>query len=268
MNAKLVIVNADDYGLTPSVSSGIREAHLEGILTSTTVLVSGESVEPDLEILKKECPDIGIGIHLALTSFMPTLNPMLIPSLVTQDGIFYDLNSLENRKQNLSEIELYQEWKAQILRLQSYGIQPDHLDSHHYVCYLSEVSIKVMCALAKEFNLPVRTPVSPFGNHSMETLGKRMIQSHDIPSPENFFGDFTSKKGTAEVLHEILERIPVGATEVLSHAGRVDSQLRKVSSLVESREAELESLKLPSTRAIVENLGLRLSTFGSIFRAT
>ncbi len=35
-----LIVNADDYGRTPGVSTGIRDAHLRGIVTTTTVLIN------------------------------------------------------------------------------------------------------------------------------------------------------------------------------------------------------------------------------------
>jgi hypothetical protein len=40
-----LIVNADDYGRTPGVSQGIRKAHLEGIVTSTTALMNTPGVE-------------------------------------------------------------------------------------------------------------------------------------------------------------------------------------------------------------------------------
>ena len=38
--AKLLIVNADDFGFTRDVNDGIVEAHRAGILTSTTLMAS------------------------------------------------------------------------------------------------------------------------------------------------------------------------------------------------------------------------------------
>ena len=35
-----LIVNADDFGLTPGVSAGILSAHRHGIVTSTTLLAT------------------------------------------------------------------------------------------------------------------------------------------------------------------------------------------------------------------------------------
>ena len=38
--SKQLIVNADDYGKTAGVTRGIIQAHREGIVTSTTVMVT------------------------------------------------------------------------------------------------------------------------------------------------------------------------------------------------------------------------------------
>ena len=37
---KRLIINSDDYGRTPDISRGIREAHLHGVVTSTTCMMN------------------------------------------------------------------------------------------------------------------------------------------------------------------------------------------------------------------------------------
>ncbi len=56
---KQLIVNADDYGRTASVSAGIRRAHLRGIVTTTTAMMNMPSVEDDVRLALAECPVSG-----------------------------------------------------------------------------------------------------------------------------------------------------------------------------------------------------------------
>jgi hypothetical protein len=44
ISRKQLVVNADDFGLTPDVNQGIVEAHRRGILTATTLMANGEGV--------------------------------------------------------------------------------------------------------------------------------------------------------------------------------------------------------------------------------
>lgn len=70
---KKLIINADDYGHTRSVSLGIRQAHLQGIVTSTTAMMNYPGADDDLRDSVKECPRLGLGLHLVLTSGCPVL---------------------------------------------------------------------------------------------------------------------------------------------------------------------------------------------------
>ena len=68
---KRLIVNADDYGRTRGVSAGIREAHLHGIVTSTTAMMNFPGVQADLARACDDCPQLGLGVHLVLTAGRP-----------------------------------------------------------------------------------------------------------------------------------------------------------------------------------------------------
>ena len=68
---KVLIVNADDFGLTAGVSRGILEANRNGIVTSTTLLVNRELPPAQLEELKAS--GLGVGVHLNLTLGSPEI---------------------------------------------------------------------------------------------------------------------------------------------------------------------------------------------------
>ena len=83
---RLLIVNADDYGLTAGVCRAIVRAHRDGIVTSTSALALGPAFETCASLLN-DVPDLGVGAHLAVVGEdRPLLGESEIPSLVDSDG--------------------------------------------------------------------------------------------------------------------------------------------------------------------------------------
>src|SRR5438874_8369963 len=64
-----LIVNADDFGLTPGVSAGILAAHRHGIVTSTTMLVNRDV--PKDTVARALDAGLGLGLHVNLTLGRP-----------------------------------------------------------------------------------------------------------------------------------------------------------------------------------------------------
>ena len=84
---KQLIINSDDYGRTPDISRGIREAHLRGVVTSTTCMMNIPTTAQDVAIALKETPDLGMGIHLVLSTGKPISAPEKVPSSWMRMGI-------------------------------------------------------------------------------------------------------------------------------------------------------------------------------------
>src|SRR3970282_707715 len=68
---KRLIINSDDYGRTPDISRGIREAHLRGVVTSTTCMMNIPTTAADIAVALEETPTLGMGVHLVLTMGRP-----------------------------------------------------------------------------------------------------------------------------------------------------------------------------------------------------
>ena len=263
---KTVIINADDYGLTSAVSKGIREAFLNGILTSTTAMATGLTLEADMPLLFKECPAIGVGAHLTLTTLKPVLNPKQIPSLVNEHGHFNQLGDLIALADQINEEELYAEWKAQIDKLLTLGLELDHLDSHHSAGIISPKTISVMIRLAGEYGLPVRKPQSSHQNKAMDAFAISELDKHGIPYLKYFNGDFSDNKGSLESLTTILTELKTGSTEIMSHPGYVDADLENISSMVAPRITELNSLCSAEAKQLVIDQHLQLATFAEVLK--
>src|SRR6266851_10522683 len=85
--AKLLIVNADDFGLSSGINVGIIEGFKKGILTSASIMVNAPAFDEAVELAHAH-PDLGIGVHLNVLRGKAVLPPDEIPSLVDANGRF------------------------------------------------------------------------------------------------------------------------------------------------------------------------------------
>jgi hypothetical protein len=155
-NARLLIVNADDFGLTKGVNIGVIKSFKEGVVTSASLLSVGKYFDHATE-LAKENLELDIGIHLCLTEEKPVLEKNDIPSLVDKSGCF--LKSRWNfifyyvfGKIKYAEVE--KELDAQIRKISEKGLRITHIDSHGYVHMLPGV-LDVAIKLAKRYNIKI-----------------------------------------------------------------------------------------------------------------
>lgn len=129
----LLIVNADDYGLTDGVSRAIIRAHREGIVTSTSLLALAPAFERTSSWLA-DAPGLGTGAHLAVVGEdPPLLTAKEIPSLVDKRGRLANSWKTFLPRAALGRIDaddLRREFGAQLDRIEGAGITIDHIDSH------------------------------------------------------------------------------------------------------------------------------------------
>lgn len=278
--SKQLIVNADDYGRTEGVTRGIIRAHHQGIVTSTTVMMNMPKVEDALG-LADDYPDLGMGVHLVFTAWRPLLPPVEVPSLVDEDGCFHSQEATSSRPQQIDTDELKAELRAQIERLRASGREPDHLDCHHFV-HLYPPFFAVYVELAEEYSLPVRLPFPPeeefdeaaasvaiahgLPSDLLREIARQdigLVQAKGIPHPDRFVRSFYGEEAlTLETLLGILEGLPEGISELMTHPGLADEKLLAKSTYAKERERELELLCHPRAKETVSELDIKLVTFG------
>lgn len=259
MNQKHVIINADDYGLTAGVSYGILEAHLKGIVTSTTALPVSEHFLEAMELAEK-FPTLKIGIHLGLT--LQKTKPILgdkVPSLIQADGTFHRNRDLLKHIK-LEEVEL--EWRAQIEHFYSTGHTPTHLDSHHNVhCYTPEL-FNLAKKLAKEYQLPLRNFYIGNPQDKIEADISDIITT--APTDQSFYGmDNITLKRLDTIFKNISMRDET-YFEVNCHPAFVDQSLKDKSGYLYERLKELDLLRTSEVKSSLEKYNLKLSSFDQI----
>jgi predicted glycoside hydrolase/deacetylase ChbG (UPF0249 family) len=59
---KYLIINADDFGASAGINRGILDCHTRGVVTSTSLMVTGRSVR-EAVALSRDHPGLAVGLH-------------------------------------------------------------------------------------------------------------------------------------------------------------------------------------------------------------
>ena len=251
--ARLLIVNADDFGRAAGVNLGIVRAHREGIVTSTTLMTNAPGTA-HAGMLAATTPGLDIGVHLVLTYARPLLNPSRIRSLVRDDGSFWRPSELLAR--SIDRREALMEYRAQFARARELlGREPTHIDTHHWIHDHPALSWAV-CELARDTGAAART-------HTREQRDE--YRAKGVRTPDHFIREF-QHPGHIEVadLLAILARLEDGVTELMCHPGEPDPELVATSAYARERPIELATLTDVRVRAALEQQRIALTTFAEL----
>ena len=265
---KQLIINSDDYGRTPEISRGIREAHLHGVVTSTTCMMNIPTTAEDIAVALKETPALGLGVHLVLTMGRPVVAPEGESSLTDENGNFFKNAQLQNRLPSLNIDQVKREWRAQIEAfLSAAGRRPTHLDSHHHSSYFSPELFRAMLELAREYDCAIRLPFTGDISSELEETNQRvpeLIKEFNPRHPDRFVVDFYDQHATYEELLNVINNLPDGRTEIMCHPGYTDDAFAQESVYNNQRDRELKILTDPSIKAAIEANGIQLITFADL----
>lgn len=265
---KRLIINADDYGRSPDISRGIREAHLRGVVTSTTCMMNIPTTAGDIALALQETPVLGMGVHLVLTMGKPILPRANVPTLVDEEGNHRKYTPFIENIPHLDLEEVKAEWHAQIEAfVKAAGRKPTHLDSHHHASYFSPQLFRAMLELAKEYNCAIRFP---FANEIWEELEETsqhvpdFMKQFDPPRPASFISGFYDEGATRENLLGILDNLPDATSEIMCHPGYVAEAFMDESVYNRQRERELDILTDPAIQAAIRSNGIELINFAEL----
>jgi chitin disaccharide deacetylase len=264
---KRLIVNSDDYGRTPDISRGIRDAYLHGVVTSTTCMMNIPTTVADIAVAMKATPGLGLGVHLVLTMGDPVSRPETVPSLVDERGSFLKYDPFLQHLAELNLAEVRREWTAQIeVFMKAAGRKPTHLDSHHHSSYFSADLFRLMLELAREHDCPIRFPFTEISRELEETSRSvpGLIQEFHPRRPDVFFVDFYDEGVTTKNLMQILTKVGEGTSELMCHPGYVDEAFSRESSYNRQRERELQILTDPAVREAIRANGIELISFAEL----
>ena len=276
-----LILNADDFGLTPGVNAAILRAHRQGILTSATLMANAASFDEAVSIALAT-PTLGVGCHLVLVGGRSVAPARDVESLVDREGNFpRSLGQFVARVSTgaIRSVHIERELRAQIEKILRAGISPSHFDTHKH----THVHPRVLNALgrvAREFRITaIRKPIERLRHaiasqsqpgqllaasaaRSVSLKFRSLSRKYGLRSPDNFLGLAATGFVSAVALRKLIETLPPGQTEIMLHPGINDAALAATGTrLLAQRELELAALLDPAVKRAVVAQGIQLITF-------
>lgn len=275
-----LIVNGDDFGASPEVNHAIIRAHQEGILTSRSLLVTGDAFAEAVELAKQN-ERLAVGIHLVAVKGRAVLPPAKVPLLVSGAGRFADNPTTAGFKYYFiaaARTQLKAELKAQFEKFLQTGLTPSHIDSHLHL----HVHPVIFCAaleLGLEFGVKrMRTPRDGFGfvyrNHKkiaaqclvpaaiFKLLCSRMekaLKNAGFVFPQRVYGHFHSGRITEEVTLAMPDAMHRPSNELYFHPAVYPAgQALNAEQLQCKREFDI--LISPRVKARLAERGLQPTT--------
>lgn len=270
MERKL-LVNADDFGLSSAINSGILLAHTRGIVRSTSMVASGEAFD-EAVAESKGCPALNIGVHLTLVEEAAVAPGDEIPTLAPQ-GILPQtygalVKGVATGRIRLRDIE--REFRAQIEKCLGAGLALTHLDSHQHTHAFPNI-FSLVLRLSEQYRIPgIRIPrgVPSLAHRSAGRFLPKcvlcVLAHFDAVLPrgssvaaQHFAGLFETGQLTEAALLHILETMKPGTTELVCHPGQLHSSGRYMS-WNQKRQTELATLTSPAIQNAIDRLGIEL----------
>lgn len=278
-----LIINGDDFGFSREVNAGIMRAHREGILNSTSLMVTG-AARDEAAAAAKDLPGLDVGLHLVVCLGRSVLPPAEIAPLTNAMGEFGNNPTLAGFKYFFTpgiREKLRAECRAQIeLHLKLIGYL-NHIDGHLNF-HVHPALATIVVELAAEFKVPcIRLPREPvfttiaisrdhLGRKLLESVifrtlsrrGRRMAAERGIKSSDWLFGLHQTGIMTENYVLGVLERLPAGLTEMYFHPATGVGGVRPDPAA----QLETEILTSSRVRAALAAREIGLTTFAKLAR--
>ena len=225
-DAKLLIVHADDVGMTHAVNAATIKALESGGVNSASIMVPCPWF-PEIADYAKAHPEADFGLHLTLTServyyrWGPVAPKDKVASLVDANGYFWHDWAAERRIEP-KEVEL--ELRAQIERAYAMGIRPTHLDSHQYRLYDNGKDIfEALLRIAHEKNLPFFVVRDWFAEHPY--LESSLSPTDIVIDHTVTIDPSVPPEKWAEFYRTAIRNLQPGVTEFVIHVAFADEEM-------------------------------------------
>lgn len=269
-DAKLLIVHADDLGMSHSVNTATVKAFETGLVNSGSIMVPCPWLS-EIATYARGNPQADLGLHLTLTSewtnfrWGPVTSRDRVASLLDKDGYFRLTESEAAKYADPKEVEM--EIRAQVEKARAMGIVPTHLDSHMGTLYQSKALFDVFLRVAREYKLPVRVAKewASRADYLTAALGPndvyidRVLDINPSVAPQDW----------ARFYSDELRKLQPGVTEVVIHLAHDDGEMQGATSDHPNwgaawRQRDFDFFTSDAFRKVLEENKIKLITWREI----
>lgn len=227
-DARLLIIHADDFGMSHSVNRATIEALTNRWITSASILVPCPWF-PEVVRFARANPGADLGIHMAVNSewttfrWGPVSSPRDVPSLLDAEGYLPLIEQTVVAQGKPGEVE--RELRAQVDRARAAGIPLTHLDSHMATLFRSREFFEVYRRMGAAYRLPVlleRAGARGGDEAPFETGAQPDALVDRVLSIE----PGVSASGWQGAYEKMLAPLPPGVYQLIVHLGYDDEEMR------------------------------------------
>ncbi len=254
-----LIINADDYGLDPAVNAAVAQAHVDGVLTTASLMVGGAAAADAVERAKR-LPRLGVGLHLVLADGPAVSRPETIPDLVDAGGRLGDHMARDGfrffflpyvRQQLAIEI------RAQFEAFQATGLALDHVNAHKHF-HLHPTVLSLILDIGRDYGLKaVRLPREPSAAPLLApwlALTRRRLRAANVLHNDAMFGLSATGAMDEAALLAAIGKLPPGLSEIYLHPATRRGLTSTMSRY--RHDDELAALLSPSVRDAIAQHGI------------
>lgn len=281
MNRRQLIVNADDFGMSEAVNDAIICAHRDGVLTSTSLMVSGDAFESAVKLAKAN-PGLAVGIHLVTVVGKSVLPRREIPSLVDDEQNFSNNPTAAGLKYFFSpqaRREIRKEIAAQFEKFHATGLRLSHIDGHlhlhvHPVIFNAALQLGIKYG-ARRMRVPdeERRLVLGFdpAHATLKTVHtvlfgglarymKRKLRAAGYAVPERVYGNLQSGRMSESYFLYALDHLSAATNEIYFHPALYADD-RALDANQQQCQIEFETLMSAKVKARIAQLNVKLTNY-------
>ena len=263
VDAHLLIINADDFGMCHAINAAIFRALKKGVLRSTTLMVPCPWALHAMHFLADH-PEITFGVHLTVISdwvdyrWGPVTSREKAPSLIDKAGYFYNFEHMPEFLAQVRLDQLEMEFRAQIEAVLAAGLKPTHLDWHSLRIGGRADIFDVMLRLAREYGLALRVA----GRSGIERVQSQGFPSNDYDFLDSYLLDPVDKSARYD---QLLRELPAGLSEWAVHPGLDNAELLAIEPDGKHvRQTDFDFLMSQEAKDIVKEEGIILLDYRAL----
>ena len=276
---KVIILHADDSGMSPEANVAVKGLLLNQYIQSTSMMAPCSAFE-EIALWYKEHPEMDMGLHLTLTSewknyrWGSVANAKEVPGLIDPDGKFW--HGVSQVVQHATAAEVKTEIRAQIEKALALGIKASHMDTHMGTLYGTPEFAKVYFEIAMEYQIPAMvlemTPavVKNFREQGYPITDKLIADAGNYTLPKlDYF--FSAPKGATyqekkENFYKLVKSLPPGLTEIIFHPAIETDNLKSITNSWQQRVWEAQMFADPEMIAFFKDQGIIFTNWKEIMK--
>jgi chitin disaccharide deacetylase len=285
---KRLVVSGDDFGAAPEVNAGIVRAHRDGILTATSLMVTGAAAAAAVALARRH-PRLAVGLHLVLAQGRAAAPAAEIPALTGAAGVFADTpvrNGLRYAVLSLraaGRAQLRREIMAQLDAFRATGLPLAHVDGHLNM-HLHPMVLPILLELAPRYGIRAmrlsRESLAAALRHDRRHLPRKLaegaafsalaawaaprLRAAGIVTAERVYGMHQTGHVDEAYLLGLIPALRAGVSELYCHPSDGVAPAMAPFQPGYDHAGEVAALTSPRVRAALRDAGVELVSYAEV----